>query len=70
MSAMPAIIEPTEVAGRVTAEAAAFTGLKEGTIVVCGSSDSAVEDYGAGAQTTSPVSTLPQKPVCGSRSNS
>ena len=49
MSAMPKIIEPTDLAGRVTAEAAAFTGLPEGTPVVCGSSDSAVEDYGAGA---------------------
>ena len=49
MSAMPKIIEPTDVAGRVTAEAASFTGLPEGTPVVCGSSDSAVEDYGAGA---------------------
>ena len=49
MSAMPKIIEPTDVVGRVTAEAAAFTGLPEGTPVVCGSSDSAVEDYGAGA---------------------
>ena len=49
MSAMPKILEPTDVAGRVTAEAAAFTGLPEGLPVVCGSSDSAVEDYGAGA---------------------
>ena len=49
MSAMPNIINPTDVAGRVTAEAAAFTGLPEGLPVVCGSSDSAVEDYGAGA---------------------
>ena len=49
MSAMPKIIEPTDLAGRVTREAAAFTGLPEGTPVVCGSSDSAVEDYGAGA---------------------
>ena len=49
MSAMPKIIEPTALAGRVTAEAAAFTGLPEGLPVVCGSSDSAVEDYGAGA---------------------
>ena len=46
---LPRFIEPTAVAGRVTAEAAAFTGLAEGTLVVCGSSDSAVEDYGAGA---------------------
>ena len=49
LSAMPCIINPTDVAGRVTAEAAAFTGLPEGLPVVCGSSDSAVEDYGAGA---------------------
>ena len=46
---LPRLIEPTDVAGRVTREAAAFTGLPEGTPVVCGSSDSAVEDYGAGA---------------------
>ena len=46
---LPRIIAPTDVAGRVTREAAAFTGLPEGTPVVCGSSDSAVEDYGAGA---------------------
>ena len=49
MSAMPKIIEPIDLAGRVTAAAAAFTGLPEGTPVICGSSDSAVEDYGAGA---------------------
>ena len=46
---LPRILEPTAPAGRVTAEAAAFTGLPEGTPVVCGTSDSAVEDYGAGA---------------------
>ncbi len=48
-SAMPAIIAPTDVVGGVTAAAAAATGLREGTPVVCGTSDSAVEDYGAGA---------------------
>ena len=46
---LPEFIEPTDVAGRVTAAAAKATGLPEGTPVVCGSSDSAVEDYGAGA---------------------
>ena len=46
---LPSFIEPTDVAGYVTAEAAAATGLPEGMPVVCGSSDSAVEDYGAGA---------------------
>ena len=48
-SALPGFIEPTDVAGHVTAAAAAETGLPEGLPVVCGSSDSAVEDYGAGA---------------------
>ena len=47
--ALPRFIAPTDVAGRVTPEAAAATGLPAGTPVVCGSSDSAVEDYGAGA---------------------
>jgi len=46
---LPRFIEPTDVAGRVTRAAAEFTGLPEGLPVVCGSSDSAVEDYGAGA---------------------
>ena len=49
MPAMPRIISPTDVVGGVTREAAEFTGLPAGTPVVCGSSDSAVEDYGAGA---------------------
>ena len=49
MSAMPEIIRPTDVVGRVTASVAAETGLPDGLPVVCGSSDSAVEDYGAGA---------------------
>ena len=47
--AMPEIIKPTDVVGSLTAAAAAETGLSETCKVVCGSSDSAVEDYGAGA---------------------
>ena len=46
---LPRLISPTDIAGRVTAAAAAASGLPEGMPVVCGSSDSAVEDYGAGA---------------------
>ena len=49
MSALPEIIRPTDVVGGVTAAAAAATGLPADMPVVCGSSDSAVEDYGAGA---------------------
>ena len=48
-SAMPALIRPTDVVGGVTEAAAAEVGRPTGTPVVCGSSDSAVEDYGAGA---------------------
>jgi len=47
--ALPELINPADAVGKVTAKAAAETGLPEGTIVVCGTSDSAVEDYGAGA---------------------
>ena len=48
-SALPKIVSPTEIVGSVTASAAKDTGLPQGTPVVCGTSDSAVEDYGAGA---------------------
>jgi len=46
---LPKLVKPTDVVGHITAEAAADTGLPEGAVVVCGTSDSAVEDYGAGA---------------------
>jgi xylulokinase len=46
---MPELVNPADRVGSVTARAAGETGLPEGTIVVCGTSDSAVEDYGAGA---------------------
>ena len=46
---LPRLLEPTDLAGRVTPEASAATGLPAGTPVACGTSDSAVEDYGAGA---------------------
>ena len=48
-SALPELVSPADVVGKVTPEAAAETGLPEGTLVVCGTSDSAAEDYGAGA---------------------
>ncbi|MBN2452388.1 MAG: xylulokinase [Lentisphaeria bacterium] len=46
---LPPLVSPTEVVGRVTAAAAREFGLPEGIPVVCGCSDSAVEDYAAGA---------------------
>lgn len=46
---LPELVNPTDVLGSVSAKASADTGIPEGTPVVCGTSDSAVEDYGAGA---------------------
>ncbi|MBQ9770909.1 MAG: xylulokinase [Lentisphaeria bacterium] len=46
---LPELIKPVDPAGVVTKKAATETGLPEGTPVICGTSDSAVEDYGAGA---------------------
>lgn len=46
---LPELLEPCDVAGYVTEAAARDTGIPAGTVVVCGTSDSAIEDYGAGA---------------------
>ena len=46
---LPRIGRPTDIAGTVSRKAAAATGLPEGIPVVMGASDSAVEDYAAGA---------------------
>ena len=46
---LPPIVAPTAVVGQVTAAAAAQCGLIAGTPVVCGSSDTSVEAFGAGA---------------------
>lgn len=48
-TALPPLVEPSAVAGRVTAQASADTGVPEGIPVIAGASDSAVEDYAAGA---------------------
>ena len=48
-SVLPELVGPCDVVGAVTAQAARDTGLPEGIAVVCGTSDSAAEDYGAGA---------------------
>jgi xylulokinase len=49
LKTLPPICNPTDITGQITEEAAKITGLKTGTPVVCGTSDSAVEAYGAGA---------------------
>lgn len=46
---LPRIAKPTDLAGTITRRAAEDTGLPEGIPVVMGASDSAVEDYAAGA---------------------
>jgi xylulokinase len=49
MTVLPPLVAPTAVVGSVTKSAAEQTGLRAGTPVVAGCSDSAVEDYAAGA---------------------
>ena len=49
VESLPPLVKPTDVVGSVTRAAAEATGLKEGTPVVAGCSDSAVEGYAAGA---------------------
>ncbi|MBE6611806.1 MAG: xylulokinase [Ruminococcaceae bacterium] len=46
---LPAIVKPTDFTGTITAEAAADTGLLAGTPVVCGTTDTAMEVFAAGA---------------------
>ncbi|MDD4870873.1 MAG: xylulokinase [Kiritimatiellae bacterium] len=46
---LPQIKKPTDIAGKISQRAAGMTGLPEGIPVVMGASDSAVEDYAAGA---------------------
>jgi len=48
LQTLPPIVPTTAVVGTVTPEAARATGLKAGTPVVCGTSDTAAETYGAG----------------------
>lgn len=46
---LPPIVDPADVVGEITAAAAAECGLRAGTSVVCGSNDTTVELFGAGA---------------------
>ena len=46
---MPQIVKPTDIVGTVTAEAAKDTGLKEGTAVLCGTTDTVMEVFASGA---------------------
>ncbi len=46
---LPPVGKPTDVIGRVTASAANATGLKEGTPVICGTTDTVMEVFASGA---------------------
>ena len=49
INTLPPIVKPTTVVGRVTKDAAKATGLAFGTPVVCGTSDTSIETFGAGS---------------------
>jgi xylulokinase len=49
LASLPRIGRPTDIVGKISRDAARNTGLAEGLPVVMGASDSAVEDYAAGA---------------------
>ena len=51
ISTLPPLVTPTTVVGAVTAKAAAECGLRVGTPVVCGTSDTSIETFGAGSIT-------------------
>ncbi len=49
VSYLPPLKNPTDIIGRVTDEAAAMTGLAAGTSVICGTTDTVMEIFAAGA---------------------
>lgn len=46
---LPPVVQPTDRVGSVTAEASRQCGLEQGTMVICGTSDTSAESYGAGS---------------------
>jgi xylulokinase len=48
-STLPPLVSPTTIVAVVTAQAAAACGLRPGTPVVCGTSDTSAETFGAGS---------------------
>ncbi|MFA6714103.1 MAG: xylulokinase [Victivallales bacterium] len=49
INTLPPIVTPADLAGKLSRQAAADTGLEAGIKVITGTSDSAIEDYAAGA---------------------
>ncbi len=52
---LPPVVKPTDIVGTVTASAAYATGLSEGTPVICGTTDTAMEVFASGAVGTGDV---------------
>ena len=48
---MPRIVKPSDIVGEITKEASEITGLCEGTRVICGTTDTVMEIFAAGAVT-------------------
>lgn len=48
-SMLPRLVKPTDIVGNITKEAAAITGLCEGTPVLCGTTDTVMEVFASGA---------------------
>lgn len=48
-SMLPEIVKPTDIVGKITKSAADLTGLSEGTPVLCGTTDTVMEVFAAGA---------------------
>lgn len=46
---LPAVVAPRSIVGYVGTQAARLSGLKAGTPVICGSSDTSIETFGAGS---------------------
>lgn len=46
---MPKVVKPGDIAGYITSDAAELTGLDEGTMVICGTTDTVMEVFAAGA---------------------
>lgn len=49
ISILPTLVKPTDIVGKITKDAALDTGLKEGTPVLCGTTDTAMEVFASGA---------------------
>ena len=49
VNTLPKVVAPSDKVGEITAAAAADTGLAEGTTVLCGTTDTAMEVFAAGA---------------------